>query len=113
MGSGSTCANLFWRYNMDSTAHDSVTPRPTYAECGKLIEHFQSRGARVVVLSEYGITAVSRPVHLNRVLREAGLLAVREEMGREILDAGASAAFAVADHQLAHVYVKEPGRVDH
>jgi predicted AlkP superfamily pyrophosphatase or phosphodiesterase len=50
---------------------------------------------------------------LNRNLREAGLLAVREELGREILDAGASEAFAVADHQLAHVYVKDPARVDH
>src|SRR4051812_36473539 len=197
-----TCANMFWWYNMYSTADYSVTPRPMYpadgrklpdvysqpgdlrrelqdklstfplfnfwgpatdikatrwiadatievdrkhgatltlvylphldyvlqkegpagatvakdlrevdAECGKLIEHFQSRGSRVIVLSEYGITAVSRPVHLNRVLRQAGLLAVREEMGREILDAGASAAFAVADHQLAHVYVKDAARI--
>jgi predicted AlkP superfamily pyrophosphatase or phosphodiesterase len=81
------------------------------AECGKLIDYYQGRGARVIVLSEYGITPVSRPVHLNRALREAGLLAVREEMGRELLDAGASAAFAVADHQIAHVYVREPERV--
>jgi predicted AlkP superfamily pyrophosphatase or phosphodiesterase len=81
------------------------------AECGKLIDYYQGRGARVIVLSEYGITPVSRPVHLNRVLREAGLLAVREEMGHELLDAGASAAFAVADHQVAHVYVRDPARV--
>lgn len=81
------------------------------AECGKLIDHFQARGARVMVLSEYGIGAVSRPVHLNRALREAGLLAVREERGRELLDAGASAAFAVADHQVAHVYVKDPAKL--
>jgi predicted AlkP superfamily pyrophosphatase or phosphodiesterase len=82
------------------------------AECGKLIDHFQSRGARVIVLSEYGITAVSKPVHLNLVLREAGLLAVREELGREILDAGASRAFAVADHQLAHIYVNDRARLN-
>ena len=79
-------------------------------ECGKLIDYYQGRGARVVILSEYGITPVNRPVHLNRVLREAGWLAVREEMGREILDAGASQAFAVADHQVAHVYVRDPAR---
>ena len=47
-------------------------------------------GARVIVLSEYGITAVTGAVHLNRALREAGLLRVREELGRELLDAGAS-----------------------
>jgi predicted AlkP superfamily pyrophosphatase or phosphodiesterase len=77
-------------------------------ECGKLIDHFAQRGARVMILSEYGIAPVSRPVHLNRVLREAGLLQVREELGRELLDAGASRAFAVADHQVAHVYVNDP-----
>lgn len=76
--------------------------------CGRLIDHFEGRGARVIVLSEYGITAVSNPIHLNRVLRERGFLAVREEMGRELLDAGASRAFAVADHQVAHVYVNDP-----
>src|SRR6185503_20729629 len=76
--------------------------------CGTLIEYFQLRRASVIVLSEYGITPVSRPVHLNRVLREKGLLAVREELGHELLDAGASKAFAVADHQVAHVYVNEP-----
>ncbi|MDB5172544.1 MAG: type phosphodiesterase/nucleotide pyrophosphatase [Phycisphaerales bacterium] len=79
--------------------------------CGQLIDHFRSRGARVIILSEYGITAVSRPVHLNRVLRERGLITVREEMGRELLDPGASRAFAVADHQVAHVYVNDASRL--
>jgi predicted AlkP superfamily pyrophosphatase or phosphodiesterase len=82
------------------------------AVCGDLIAFYAQRDTRVVVLSEYGIVPVSRPVHLNRVLREAGLLAVRTEAGRELLDAGASAAFAVADHQVAHVYVRDPARVE-
>jgi predicted AlkP superfamily pyrophosphatase or phosphodiesterase len=63
------------------------------------------------VLSEYGITPVSGVVHINRVLREAGLLRVREELGTEKLDSGASESFAVADHQIAHVYVKDQARV--
>lgn len=194
-----TCANLFWWYNMYSTADISVTPRPMYpsdgrklpdvysqpsdwrerlqaelgtfplfqfwgpatsiastawiaaaarriaeqaaprlslvylphldyalqrwgpdparvgqdlrevdAVVGQLIDFYEARGTTVVLLSEYGITRVSRPVHLNRVLREAGWLATREELGRELLDAGASTAFAVADHQVAHVYVSVP-----
>jgi predicted AlkP superfamily pyrophosphatase or phosphodiesterase len=74
----------------------------------KLIDYFETRGAAVVVLSEYGIAPVSKPIHLNRILREAGLLQVRNELGRELLDAGASIAFAVADHQVAHVYVNDP-----
>src|SRR5581483_1800033 len=81
------------------------------AVCGDLIVFYEQRGARVLVLSEYGIEPVSRPVHLNRALREQGLLAVRDELGHELLDAGASAAFAVADHQVAHVYVNDPARL--
>jgi predicted AlkP superfamily pyrophosphatase or phosphodiesterase len=81
------------------------------AVCGELIEYYTGRDARIVILSEYGITDVSRPVHLNRVLRERGMLAVRQELGREILDAGASVAFAVADHQVAHIYVNDPARL--
>lgn len=79
---------------------------------GELIDFYEARGTTVVLLSEYGITPVSREVHLNRVLREAGLLRVRVELGRELLDAGASAAFAVADHQLAHVYVNDLSKLD-
>lgn len=81
------------------------------ALCGEIIADAGRDGARVVVLSEYGITAVRQPVHINRALRAAGLIQVREELGREQLDPGASAAFAVADHQIAHVYVQRPERM--
>ena len=81
------------------------------ALCGSIIDYYQDRNARIIIVSEYGITAVSRPVHLNRELRKHGMIAVRQEFGRELLDAGASAAFAVADHQVAHVYVNDPARV--
>jgi predicted AlkP superfamily pyrophosphatase or phosphodiesterase len=74
---------------------------------GKLIETLGARGRRVLVLSEYGLSDVSRPVHINRVLREAGWLVVRDELGTEAFDPGASRAFAVADHQVAHVYVRD------
>jgi hypothetical protein len=77
---------------------------------GEFIAHVERDGARVVVLSEYGITPVSGAVHINRVLRQAGLLRVRRELGTEKLDAGASAAFAVADHQVAHVYIRDGAR---
>jgi len=79
--------------------------------CAELIEAAQRAGARVIALSEYGITAVSNPVHINRALRQAGYIQVRDELGRELLDAGASRAFAVADHQIAHIYVQEPALV--
>ncbi|HVK76449.1 MAG TPA: alkaline phosphatase family protein [Kofleriaceae bacterium] len=75
---------------------------------GALIDHVRASGAIVVVLSEYGITDVHRPVHVNRALREAGLLEVAYNPAGELLDTFASAAFAVADHQIAHVYVNDP-----
>src|SRR5438046_5089920 len=55
--------------------------RQVDAVAGDLIDHFEQQGANVVVLSEYGITPVNKPVHLNRLLRERGFIAVREEMG--------------------------------
>jgi len=79
---------------------------------GDLIDFYEARDVQVIVLSEYGIVPVDKPVHLNRVLREAGLLRVREELGLELLDPGASAAFAVADHQVAHVYVNDASKRD-
>lgn len=199
---GFTCANMFWWYNMASTADFAVTPRPIYkadgrkipdcyaqpadlrdeltdklgpfplfqfwgpatsiassrwiadaslhvlatrdptltlvylphldyvlqrlgpdapevatdlaevdAEAGRLIDAARASGRRIIVLSEYGIVPVSTPVHINRALREAGLLAVRTEQGGEHLDAPQSRAFAVADHQIAHVYVADPADV--
>ncbi|HXI58982.1 MAG TPA: alkaline phosphatase family protein [Polyangia bacterium] len=76
--------------------------------CGALIEQAQRTGAAVIVLSEYGITEVSGAVPINQLLRRAGWLAARREDAGEILDAGASEAFAVVDHQFAHVYVRRP-----
>ena len=79
--------------------------------CGHLIEQADKDGTRIVVISEYGITDVKGPVHINRALRQAGLIQVREEMGLELLDAGASEAFAIADHQIAHIHVQDPERL--
>jgi predicted AlkP superfamily pyrophosphatase or phosphodiesterase len=81
------------------------------ALCGEIIEDARRDDARVIVLSEYGITPVHRPIDINRALRRAGFIAVRDELGREQFDPGASAAFAVVDHQIAHIYVNAKERV--
>ena len=72
-----------------------------------LVNFYNKKGARIILLSEYGITNVHQPVHLNRVLRQHDLLEIRVERGLELLDAGASKAFAVADHQVAHIYIND------
>ena len=193
-----SCANLFWWYNMYSTADYSVTPRPNYLADGRkipdiysfpgelrdalqenlgtfplfhfwgpktsikssqwianaaietdllhnptltlvylphldynlqrhgidfekisqdlneidlvveqLVGYYQKKGAHIIILSEYGITNVNNPIHLNRILRSKGYIAIRQERGLELLDAGASKVFAVADHQIAHIYLND------
>jgi len=76
-----------------------------------LLDDAEARGATVLAVSEYGIEPVSRPVHLNRLLREEGLLHVYTQANGEQLDPWTSRAFAVADHQVAHVYVADPADV--
>jgi predicted AlkP superfamily pyrophosphatase or phosphodiesterase len=72
-----------------------------------LVSFYESRGVKVLLLSEYGISPVDKPIHLNRLFREKGWLSIKKELGREILDCGGCKAFAVADHQVAHVYVND------
>jgi predicted AlkP superfamily pyrophosphatase or phosphodiesterase len=99
-------------YNLQRLGPDLTHPRVIKdleeidSLAGELIEQAEQDDARVIVVSEYGITPVRDAVHINRALREAGLIQVRVEMGREVLDAGASRAFALADHQVVHVYVQ-------
>ncbi len=73
----------------------------------KLVEFYEKKGAEIVILSEYGISPVNNPIHINRIFRENDLLNIRIERGLELLDPGASKAFAVADHQIAHVYIND------
>jgi predicted AlkP superfamily pyrophosphatase or phosphodiesterase len=74
----------------------------------QLVTFYKKKDAEIIILSEYGIAPVSNPVHLNRLFRENGLLEIRVERGLELLDAGASKAFVVADHQIAHIYINDP-----
>ena len=87
-------------YNLQRLGPDLNHPRliedlkEVDAVTGELIDFAERRGSRVLIVSEYGIMPVTDAVHINRALRRAGLIAIREELGRELLDAGASQAFA-------------------
>ncbi len=91
--------NDFSRIGKDLSEIDAVVKQ--------LVTHYTAAGARIIMLSEYGIVPVSQPVHINRLLREHDLLGIRVERGLELLDAAASKAFAVADHQVAHIYIND------
>jgi predicted AlkP superfamily pyrophosphatase or phosphodiesterase len=99
-------------YGLQKWGPDTEDPRLAQdlrdidAVAGELIEEAHRSGDHIVVISEYGIVPVREAVHINRALRQAGLVRVRNEMGRELLDVGASKAFAMADHQIAHVYLE-------
>ena len=82
------------------------------AVCKDLIKFYESKGVKIILLSEYGINPVKAPLHINRILRKHGHLKIREENNLEILDAGISDAFAMADHQIAHVYVNDKSKIE-
>ncbi|RFS14556.1 alkaline phosphatase family protein [Emticicia sp. C21] len=73
----------------------------------ELVTYYEKKNANIILLSEYGINNVNHPIHINRILRQNDLISVRVESGLELLDCGASKAFAAADHQIAHVYIND------
>ena len=73
----------------------------------ELVNYYEKKNTNIILLSEYGINNVNHPIHINRILRENGLISVRVESGLELLDCGASKAFAAADHQIAHIYIND------
>lgn len=91
--------------------HDPDRVREVDECAGRIIDAAHKIGATVVVVSEYGLVTVDHPVHINRILRQNGWLGVRDGPFGEMLMPGESAAFAVADHQVAHVYVRDPGMI--
>ncbi len=73
---------------------------------GDLINFYKSNNVDVMIVSEYGLNEVDTVVHPNRILRENGFVKVRKSLSWELLDCGACDAFAVSDHQICHIYVK-------
>ena len=80
--------------------------------CKDLINFYESKDVQIILLSEYGINPVKAPFHINRLLREHGYIKIRNENGLELLDAGISDAFAMADHQIAHVYINDKSKIE-
>lgn len=93
-------------------AHLAGNLRDLDREAAKVIDHARGRGHAVLVVSEYGIAAVDLPVFPNLALRHAGLLATVRNAAGELIDPGASRAFAVCDHQLAHIYCADAAAAD-
>src|SRR5690606_23454365 len=82
---------------------------------GRFVQELERRGlkddTRLVLLSEYAFKNVQRPVYINRLLNEKGYIAVKRVKGMDFLDLEMCRAFAMADHQLAHIYVNDTADV--
>ncbi|UZR94178.1 alkaline phosphatase family protein [Chondrinema litorale] len=102
-------------YNMQRYGKDDPRIHKDLEEidevCKDLITFYENKDAEVIVVSEYGITNVNKPININRIFRQKGYLSIKEDLGLEYLDAGTSKAFAVADHQIAHVYVNDKSKL--
>ncbi|KQM81023.1 alkaline phosphatase family protein [Agromyces sp. Leaf222] len=98
------------RFGPDSPEADRAAAELD-AVLAPLLDDAVAAGATVIAVAEYGIAPADQPVDVNRALRRAGLLEVHEQQGRELLDPTTSRAFAVTDHQVAHVYVHDPADV--
>ncbi|HHV20946.1 MAG TPA: alkaline phosphatase family protein [Propionibacterium sp.] len=98
-------------YDLQRFGPDSPQAAKAAAELdvviGELLDCAAEHGMVVLAVSEYGIAEADQPVDINRLLRRAGLLEVYNSGGHELLDPWTSRAFAVADHQVAHVYVRD------
>jgi predicted AlkP superfamily pyrophosphatase or phosphodiesterase len=93
---------------------DSEQATAAVKELDQLIGRFRSeveaantQSVHWLVASEYVISSVDHVSYPNRVLREAGLLAVDEREDGEHLDLATSRAWALVDHQFSHVFVKD------
>ena len=80
-------------------------------EIGKLVAGFSAAYGTAdllwLVASEYTIVPVTGPLFPNRILRHHDYLVVTENGGRELLDLQQSRAWVMADHQAAHVFVRD------
>ncbi|MGA2619276.1 MAG: nucleotide pyrophosphatase/phosphodiesterase family protein [Thermoguttaceae bacterium] len=110
--------DFFWIYlpHLDYAAQRSGPDSPAAAQAVTELDDLLGRlhaalaeiyGPRLLWLAagEYAITPVRHVSYPNRVLRQAGLLAVCEGPAGEQLDLAASRAWALADHQHSHIFV--------
>lgn len=77
-----------------------------------LVTTARSLGYHVLLYGDYVIAPVREAVLPNLALRDAGLFRVRSVRGMAYPDLYTSRAFAVVDHEVAHVYVRHPDDLD-
>ena len=81
---------------------------------GSIIESTKKSGifdqTQFLLLSEYSFNDVNGAIPINRILRDKELLKVRTIKNKEYIDYEYSEAFAMVDHQVAHIYLNKFGK---
>lgn len=103
-------------YDLQRSGPDSPAGREAFTELASLLAELLkaagSRKYRVIFFGDYPIGEARGVIFPNRALRRAGLFETRDIKGRHYPNYYTSAAFCMVDHQIAHLYLFEPGRLE-
>ncbi len=102
-------------YPMQKHGPDDSRSRDALSKVDQCVETIREAAdetdTKLVIFSEYGLSSVNHPVHINRIFRKEGWLNVKYGPFGEQLDIGQSTVFAASDHQVAHVYVRDQDKI--
>jgi predicted AlkP superfamily pyrophosphatase or phosphodiesterase len=80
----------------------------TLKQIEKIVAASQNRGDEAIIFGDYAITETPNgAVFPNKILLEAGFFKTRSVNSMLYPDLYGSRAFAMVDHQIAHVYIKD------
>ncbi|HVD08172.1 MAG TPA: alkaline phosphatase family protein, partial [Nitrososphaeraceae archaeon] len=105
--------HLDYAFQRNGTSYNNIKDDLKFVDdlVGRLVKKVTNIGiiedTQFIIFSEYGFTDVNSDISLNTIFRENELISVREIEEVEYLDLEYSKAFAMVDHQVAHIYVKE------
>ena len=102
-------------YAAQKTGPDSPAAQKAVGELDEVLGRLTAAGEKAyegrnvvwLAASEYVITPVDHVTYPNRMLREAGLLTVKNDGAGELVNFAATPAWALVDHQFCHVFVKD------
>jgi predicted AlkP superfamily pyrophosphatase or phosphodiesterase len=95
------------RKDPENSATSSKTRAIVNKQLSRLVRAAMSREYDVLIFGDYRIVPVCSAVRPNLALRKAGMMAVRYVNEMAYPDFHASRAFAMVDHEIAHVYIPD------
>lgn len=112
------CLTYLPSMDYDLQRYDPAGPKAAAAraaaqgQLSRLLAAARAEGYDVLAYGDYDISPAGAVALPNVALAAAGLLKLREVRGMLYPDFNASDAFAMVDHQAAHVYVRDASRLE-